>query len=947
MFRKIIRKPRIPAVLLTLSLLLSMYAVPVFAGSGEPVRDKKNNTAFITDKSAEWADYENYLANLTLSVNGTQVREPLDVVIVLDRSGSMDMEYIQGDTHVASCPCLNPDHFNYKPVEGAIANVALETNKDTILVENDGANTITVFNAEKDEWVVLDTTTKTQLYHQFKPETLELGAYHFKTNTDGTLKRISKWDTDDIRKKAKEGLWDHADAAEGCYDRWSEAKTAIKDFTEALLEANPNNRVSLVPFSIHDDEVVKFLNSTDNGYNYNRHEERQWLIDQGYFDSNKYGVTTDGSTLSGVYASKVSWTSTASDITSVLPDLFTTANTDYVYALSEAYEMLADRGETKNKAAVVFLSDGVPYPRNSANISFSNQGTFVKPLVEAITSTEKDITYTTSFNEPFWARGKGYGNGTARHSVDSSYVNNNSGVYSADGQGAQIVTVSYMLDKNEVEDYGNQYGLGNVLEYMASGAESYIEISTDAESSSAGHLSTMLLNSSIFPGGRESVLRDEISKYFYVNPDQTLPAGVTVEQDPDSGNDVLVWELGDIYAYAHDDEPTITVELILKEEYRADKISKTTYYPTNADSTNKGQDIYDPEYGPDDPDTGAKLYYTDPDDNPRYDTIGTPKLPVIPTNPGDPTPVTVQMPTVRKTITGDIPFFDAAFTFTMTAANTASPMPANSKDGVKTVSISGNGTASLGSIVYTEAGTHVYRIRETNTGFTGYTYDTATYTLTVTVKENDGKLTATSTLVKNRATPETVSQAAFTNHYTSNGGDLTLYLSKRLTDTDGNLTGTGKPFGVHLYDEDKKLVSSVVLTANNGEVAVTGLQSGKTYYLIEEDWDYYTIEGYTYFETTLQGQKAFGFHAAQLPSGSSGVIRIQVNNSTEDPLLIPDDLVPLAPGLPEDINIIEINPETVPATGDNVDIALYTLLAILSGGALVTLRAYRKKSGNR
>ena len=58
-----------------------------------PIRDKNNNTAQILEKEAWWTDQEAYEANLLLKVNGSSLSGPMDVVFVLDRSGSMDMTY--------------------------------------------------------------------------------------------------------------------------------------------------------------------------------------------------------------------------------------------------------------------------------------------------------------------------------------------------------------------------------------------------------------------------------------------------------------------------------------------------------------------------------------------------------------------------------------------------------------------------------------------------------------------------------------------------------------------------------------------------------------------------------------------------------------------------------------------------------------------------------------
>lgn len=114
----------------------------------------------------------------------------------------------------------------------------------------------------------------------------------------------------------------------------------------------------------------------------------------------------------------------------------------------------------------------------------------------------------------------------------------------------------------------------------------------------------------------------------------------------------------------------------------------------------------------------------------------------------DPTPVTVTLPEIQKVVSGDTPSYNAAFTFELKAVTPNAPMPNGSENGLKTASIAGNGTTSLGTVTYTEAGTYVYTIKETDSKFAGYTYDTSVYTLTVVVEEKDGALTATSSMTK-------------------------------------------------------------------------------------------------------------------------------------------------------------------------------------------------------
>ena len=99
----------------------------------------------------------------------------------------------------------------------------------------------------------------------------------------------------------------------------------------------------------------------------------------------------------------------------------------------------------------------------------------------------------------------------------------------------------------------------------------------------------------------------------------------------------------------------------------------------------------------------------------------------------------------------------------MKAVTDGAPMPEGSKDGVKTVQITGNGSYEFGEMWFTEPGEWVYDISEINDGIKGYTYDTTVYNLTVTVTEGeDGKLVKEETVTANGGSAGDI---VFTNVY--------------------------------------------------------------------------------------------------------------------------------------------------------------------------------------
>lgn len=125
-------------------------------------------------------------------------------------------------------------------------------------------------------------------------------------------------------------------------------------------------------------------------------------------------------------------------------------------------------------------------------------------------------------------------------------------------------------------------------------------------------------------------------------------------------------------------------------------------------------------------------------------------------------PAVMSYPPVKLTVEGN-PGRPSTFSFVLTAKDPLSPMPAGSKDGVKTVSITGSGEASFGAWSYTEAGVYYYTVTQINTGIDGYTYDLSVYTITDTVTEADGQLVL-NRVVTNSA-GKTVQTCIYINQY--------------------------------------------------------------------------------------------------------------------------------------------------------------------------------------
>ena len=133
-------------------------------------------------------------------------------------------------------------------------------------------------------------------------------------------------------------------------------------------------------------------------------------------------------------------------------------------------------------------------------------------------------------------------------------------------------------------------------------------------------------------------------------------------------------------------------------------------------------------------------------------------------------PALMADPSVVKTVSGD-PAVASTFVFQLKAENSSNPMPQGSQNGVKTISIAGSGWGEFGTWSYTREGTYYYTVSELMTNIPGYTYDTAVYTITDTVKAVDGQLVL-SRIVTNSANRQ-VTSFTYLNTYRGQGGPST------------------------------------------------------------------------------------------------------------------------------------------------------------------------------
>ena len=138
-----------------------------------------------------------------------------------------------------------------------------------------------------------------------------------------------------------------------------------------------------------------------------------------------------------------------------------------------------------------------------------------------------------------------------------------------------------------------------------------------------------------------------------------------------------------------------------------------------------------------------------------------PKTPLPP--PEDGTTVSFT-PTVRKAVLGDARSEEATFRFLLTADKN-NPTGGATMSGTS-VTITGSGTASFGSIVFREPGNYLFYLREdTAQPVSGYAYDAAVWTLRISVAELGDELVLVSTPVYEQGGTQRTGDAQFVNTY--------------------------------------------------------------------------------------------------------------------------------------------------------------------------------------
>ena len=242
---------------------------------------------------------------------------------------------------------------------------------------------------------------------------------------------------------------------------------------------------------------------------------------------------------------------------------------------------------------------------------------------------------------------------------------------------------------------------------------------------------------------------------------------------------------------------------------------------------------------------------------------------------------------------------------------------------INTKTVEKQGDYAFDSITYTEAGTHTYIIDEVEGNQSGVIYDTRTYTVTVTVTDNQqGELVAT---ISGDSTTGT--DLNFTNGYKAAPAEvqfsgLKTLEGRTLADKEFSFTLTGADDGI----------SETVKNGADGKISFT-----KITYTKAGTYAYTVKEEATNEAGVTMDSKIYNITVTVTDDGS-GQLKAVIDGDSETGTDL-NFVNRYKPGRPN-------NPET-PQTGDNSNIILWFALLFVSGSILVVAALYGKKGKDK
>lgn len=241
---------------------------------------------------------------------------------------------------------------------------------------------------------------------------------------------------------------------------------------------------------------------------------------------------------------------------------------------------------------------------------------------------------------------------------------------------------------------------------------------------------------------------------------------------------------------------------------------------------------------------------------------------------------------------------------------------------LETVKNDGNGIFAFKKITYYTEGIFVYTLEEIKGNAEGITYDAAKYTLTVTVKDVDGELKATTTITKDGKAADSY---GFTNIFTPKAVGTSVEVQKVLVNKSEETVGLNG-FVFQLECDGQK---QTLTTGADGKVkfdlSFDATDIGKTYtYKLSEvkgDKAHMTYDAAVY-EVKVTVSQAPNTGELELAVSRTGTGAFQFTNTYEPPVADEDD---------------------PPKTGDESHIGRWTLMMAVSAVGVLTVLVLGKK----
>lgn len=235
---------------------------------------------------------------------------------------------------------------------------------------------------------------------------------------------------------------------------------------------------------------------------------------------------------------------------------------------------------------------------------------------------------------------------------------------------------------------------------------------------------------------------------------------------------------------------------------------------------------------------------------------------------------------------------DSQFTFLLTANSDNAPLPEDAVEiaGIKAARVTVTGendiNKAFGNITFTEPGTYKYRITEQDpreNGKQGVVYSQATYTVTVTVTDENGTLNAVAEMKKTRddngtelatATVAADKTATFKNVYDADSESVAIRAAKNFTDHTGS-----RPLedGQYTFRITPETAGAPLPEGDSGYTETTNRGVGvefKSFTFTAKDAQGATENNPKTYEYTLE---------EVLPQGANEANKYTVNGITYDP----------------------------------------------------------------